>query len=232
VRTGVPMGSERDWRKILVATGNSGKFREIQEVLGAGTVEIGSGVPQVRWLSLRDLPEAIAEPEETEATFSGNAALKAHHYARASGLWTLADDSGLEVDALGGAPGVMSARYAGAREGTPRAEVDRANNRRLIAELQGVPPERRMARFRCALALSDGERLLVTAEGRVEARIIDEARGSNGFGYDPHFYLVELGRTMAELRSEEKNRISHRGQALRVMRERLEVLIRESGQGR
>lgn len=216
-------------REILIATSNPGKFREITEVLlgEPGTPSAGSRAPGVggaRWLSLADLPVKIAPPAEDGQTFADNAALKARYYAQASGFWTLADDSGLEVDALGGAPGVKSARYAGSAEGTPRAEVDRANNRRLIAELHGVPPERRTARFRCALALSDGERILLATEGSVEGRIIDEPRGANGFGYDPHFFVPQLGKTMAELPAEEKNRISHRGQALRRLRDQLPPL--------
>jgi XTP/dITP diphosphohydrolase len=210
-------------REILIATSNPGKFREIAEVLSAE-----SDAPAacgVRWLSLADLPGKIAPPTEDGRTFAANAALKARHYARASGRWTLADDSGLEVDALGGAPGVKSARYADTAEDAPRAEVYRANNRRLVAELQGVPPERRTARFRCALALSDGERILLTAEGSVQGRIIDEPRGANGFGYDPHFFVPELGKTMAELPAEEKNRISHRGQALARIQQSLAKLL-------
>ena len=232
-------------QEILIATGNPGKFREIVQVLvdfGWRRVNGGSAadfvgepasadpaVITVQWRSLNDLPQAVAAPVEDGITFAENAALKALHYARASGRWTLADDSGLEVDALGGAPGVWSARYAGMPEGMPRVEVDRANNRRLMAELQGVPAERRTARFRCSLALACGERILATADGTVEGRIIDEPRGDNGFGYDPHFFVPEFGRTMAELPAEEKNRISHRGQALRRMREKLAAVWDRGG---
>lgn len=237
----------RGEREILIATGNPGKFREIAAVLADRRLRIAdrgfesrrapesavcNSQSAIHWRSLKDLPNGIAAPVEDGATFAANAAIKARHYARSSGLWTLADDSGLEVDALGGAPGVLSARYGGAAAGAARAEVDRANNQRLISELKGVPPEKRTARFRCALALADGDRILATAEGRVEGRIVDQSRGSNGFGYDPHFFLLELGRTMAELSAEHKNQISHRGQALRRFREALgEVLERMKDEG-
>ncbi|MCK6458027.1 MAG: RdgB/HAM1 family non-canonical purine NTP pyrophosphatase [Phycisphaerae bacterium] len=204
-------------RRILIATGNPGKLREIVAVLtepGAGDV-----LSRVEWLGLTDLPRHVPEPPETETTFAGNAAAKAMYYARETGLWTLADDSGLEVDALDGAPGVTSARYAGVAG--ERTVVDAANNRKLVAALAGVPAERRTARFRCALALCNGRRIVATAEGVVHGRIIDQPRGRGGFGYDPHFLIDELGRTTAELSAEEKNRVSHRGRAVREIRERL-----------
>ncbi len=212
-------------REILIATGNPGKFHEIITVLSDWPVE--GGPTAVLWRSLKDLPGEIAEPSEDGETFAENAAIKAVYYARASGLWTLADDSGLEVDALGGVPGVRSARYAQVSAGALRPEVTRANNERLISELAGVPTEGRTARFRCALALADGNRVLATAEGGVEGRIVDEPRGSNGFGYDPHFYLPALEKTMAELSAAQKNRISHRGAALRRFRAALWGLLGE-----
>jgi len=215
-------------REILIATGNPGKYREIVAVL-AEPPAAGAGPVAVRWLGLADLGREIPEPHEDGVTFLDNAILKAAYYACAAGRWTLADDSGLEVDALGGAPGVISARFAGVNDGSPRAVVDAANNRKLIEMLRGVPAERRTARFRCVLALSDGERVLATADGAIEGRIIDEARGAGGFGYDPHFWVEALGKTTAELPAEEKNRISHRGQALRRMRERLAGLIAAGG---
>ncbi len=199
--------------EVLVATGNPGKLREIREIT--------AGLP-LRWRALAEFPH-VPEAVEDGDTFAENARRKARHYSRATGLWTLADDSGLEVDALGGAPGVHSARYAG----LPRD--DRANNRKLIAALAGVPAARRTARFRCAIALADGEHILLETDGRVEGRIIDEPRGANGFGYDPHFLVPELGRTMAELPSAEKNARSHRGAALRAMLRQLEALLRARG---
>ncbi len=188
--------------RILIATANPGKVREIASVM--------TDLP-VQWVGLSDLPP-VEEPVEDGRTFAENARLKALYYARNTGLWALADDSGLEVDALGGAPGVFSARYAG-QQGN-----DLANNTRLLRELQGVPAERRSARFRCCLALARPEAILAESEGTIEGVIIDESRGDNGFGYDPHFFVPSLGKTTAELSPDNKNSISHRGQALRAMR--------------
>ena len=186
---------------LVLATTNRGKLREAKAVLSELPIEIKS---------IDDFP-GIAVPEETGATFEENAALKALHYARATGHWALADDSGLEVDALGGAPGVHSARYAGNQSG------DRANNRKLLTALAGVPADRRTARFRCAVALADPEGVIASASGRIQGLIVDEPRGDNGFGYDPHFYVPEFGMTTAQMSPEQKNRISHRGQALRAI---------------
>ncbi|HOW18974.1 MAG TPA: XTP/dITP diphosphatase [Phycisphaerae bacterium] len=196
-------------RSILIATTNRGKLREIAAVM--------EGLP-VEWIALGDLPP-MPECAEDADTFEGNAEKKAHHYARLGGLWTLADDSGLEVDALGGRPGVKSARFAG------EPKSDARNNARLIQLLAGVPAERRTARFRCVLALVGDGRLLARTAGTVEGVIVDEPRGTNGFGYDPHFLIPSLGRTMAELSPDSKNRISHRGQALRAMRDALLRLL-------
>jgi XTP/dITP diphosphohydrolase len=215
---------ETNLRQVLIATGNPGKFREISAVLSQAWG--AAGAPPLLWRSLSDLAQPVPEPVEDQDTFAGNAALKARYYSRATGLWTLADDSGLEVDALGGRPGVFSARYGQAPAGSSREVVTQTNNLKLIAALTGVPAEQRIARFRCALALADREMLLATAEGAIEGRIIDQPRGANGFGYDPHFFIPDLGRTMAELESEHKNRISHRGQALRTMRQRLQQMFR------
>jgi len=200
---------------ILIATANPGKYREIVAVM---TESPASADPCINWKWLGALAERPAEPHEDGATFAENAALKARYYSLASGLRALADDSGLEVDALRGEPGVHSAYYAGEFADRPRAERDAANNRKLITALRGVPPANRTARFRCCLALADGDRILATAEGTVEGVIIDEPRGTGGFGYDPHFFIPAIGRTTAELTREEKNRISHRGRALRAMR--------------
>lgn len=195
-------------RELVVATRNAGKLREIRALT--------AGRPLV-WRGLDEFPD-LPEVQESGATFAENARLKARHYAAATGLPALADDSGLEVDALGGAPGVHSARYAG----LPRD--DTANNHKLIAALAGVPPARRTARFRCALALAHKGVVLLEAEGVFEGLIIDEPRGTNGFGYDPHFLIPELGRTAAELPPAEKNARSHRGQALRALLARLDEL--------
>lgn len=199
---------------ILIATKNRGKLREVQNIL--------AGLPVV-WATLDqflDLPDAVEDAD----TFAGNAERKAMHYARSTGLWTLADDSGLEVDALGGAPGVYSARYAG-RQGD-----DAANNAKLIAQLAGVPAQQRTARFRCAIALAGPAGILATACGSFEGQIVDVPQGTNGFGYDPHFFVPELGMTAAQLSREQKNRISHRAQALSAIRPYINRLFnRNSG---
>lgn len=200
------MGSETT---ILIATTNPGKLREVREIL--------SGLP-VKLATLADhpgLPEAVEDAD----TFEGNAERKALHYARLTGCWTLADDSGLAVDALNGAPGVHSARYAG-----PEAD-DAANNVKLMTELSQVPPEKRTARFCCAVALASPSAVLAEAFEMVEGVIIDKPRGSNGFGYDPHFYVPQYNMTTAEMAPEQKNRISHRGKAFRAMRPHVERLL-------
>ncbi len=182
-------------RRLLIATTNPGKLVEFRELLGDLSIELV--------LPSRDLQVA-----ETGSNYAENAALKARAYAAASGLLTLADDSGLEVDALGGAPGLFSARYSplpGANDADRRAH--------LLANLRGLPRPW-TAHFHCtaALALPDGE--LHLAEGQVFGEILPEERGTNGFGYDPLFLLPELGRSMAELTREEKNTLSHRARAL------------------
>lgn len=210
-------------RDILIATNNPGKFREIVAVLGERIAESVAGCESgdIRWHSLADLPRPIPEPREDQETFLGNATLKATYYSKASGMWALADDSGLEVDALGGEPGVHSAYYARESMHLPREERDRANNARLIAALANVPPEKRTARYRCVLVLADGDRVLATTDGVFEGRIVETPRGSGGFGYDPYFLVPELNKTVAELPAVEKNRISHRGKALNSMRRKL-----------
>lgn len=165
----------------------------------------------------------MESPAETGETFAENAVLKARHAAAASGLVALADDSGLEVDALGGAPGIHSARYAG------EAANDEENRRRLRRELAGVSDERRTGRFRCALALAapDGasSRLVTVVEGVLEGRLLIEPRGDGGFGYDPLFLLPERGVTLAELTPEEKNAVSHRARAARRVLPALRALL-------
>jgi XTP/dITP diphosphohydrolase len=202
-------------REILLATANPAKAREMREILALADAERGS---PVRWRMLSEFPD-LPVPEETGETFLANAESKAHHYASLTGIWTIADDSGLEVDALGGEPGVRSARYAG------EPCNDLANNALLVERLAGVPAERRAARFRCAVVLSDGRSVLACAEGAVEGRIIDRPLGSHGFGYDPHFWVESAGMTTAQMSPEEKHAISHRGQALRLLREKILPLI-------
>lgn len=197
---------------ILIATGNPGKLEEIRDVYRD---------LDVLWQTLADFPDLPPAVEDAD-TFAENAVIKATHYSRLTNRWALADDSGLEVDALGGAPGVRSARFAG------DLRDDNANNERLIRELSHVDPERRTARFRCALALADGDAILATADGSIEGLIIDDPRGQNGFGYDPHFYVPAHGITTAEMAPKLKNRLSHRGQALAALRPRLEELLRNA----
>lgn len=204
-------------REILIATGNPGKAREMREILTPADSPLAG---KVRWRYLTEFPD-WPEAIEDGATFEANARLKATHYAKLSGLWTLADDSGLEVDALGGQPGVRSARFAS------ETRDDAANNALLLEKLAGLPDERRTARFRCAAVISDGRTILASAEGTVEGRIIDRPRGRNGFGYDPLFLIPTLGRTSAELTAEHKHAISHRGQALARLSEQLRVLLED-----
>lgn len=194
--------------QLLVATRNLGKVRELADMLSD---------LQVGWLSLDDIALS-AEVAETGATFKENAILKASGFAAASGLLTLADDSGLEVDALGGRPGVHTARYGGPGL-TPEERYQR-----LLVELKQVPWAQRTARFRCVVALASLRRLIGTAEGVCEGMIAHEPAGQGGFGYDPVFYLVEQQKTMAELPAEVKHQISHRGQAFA----RIAPLLRRS----
>lgn len=185
--------------ELVVATRNTGKLREIRHLLeGAGITVLGLD-------AFPDLPEV----EEDGATFAENAAKKAETIARLTGRPCLADDSGLTVDALDGQPGVQSARYAGTQGD------DAANNARLLRELASVPADRRRAAFCCVMALCLPGEPTRFYEGRVGGSILDAPRGTAGFGYDPLFLVDGCGRTMAELPLEEKNRLSHRGQALR-----------------
>lgn len=192
---------------LLLATTNPGKIREIAQILGPLGFEVRA---------LDSLPQSFPEPEEDQPTFAGNARLKATHYARLAGIACVAEDSGLEVDALGGAPGVYSARFAGA-SGT-REERDRANNEKLLRDLEGVPRDKRAARFVCAMSLvrPDGT-VVAETSGTYEGVIADVPRGENGFGYDPLMYLPDVGRTSAELSPQEKNARSHRGKAARSL---------------
>jgi XTP/dITP diphosphohydrolase len=198
--------------KLLVATNNPGKLKEYRYLLRDLPLEI---------ISLQD--EGIDfEPEETGKTFEENAALKARAFAARSGLPTLADDSGLEIDALGGAPGVQSARYGGTRRGedTRRYEM-------VLRQLEGVPTARRTARFRCVVAVAMPDSRVATADGKVEGVIALGPQGDQGFGYDPIFFIPEFDCTMAQLPPETKNRISHRARAVQAARPILERLLHQ-----
>ena len=204
-------------RPLIVATSNPGKLREFRALL--------AGLP----FDVHSLGEVgVAAPEETGTSFAENALLKARHAVAAApaagfggvsppDVAAIADDSGLEVDALNGAPGIYSARYAGA------GADDAANNAKLLEALAGMCREQRVARYRCALAFVSGaqDEPPLMAEGVWEGIIVDVPQGSGGFGYDPYFWLPDLGVTAAQLAPEQKNRLSHRGIAMRALRDQL-----------
>jgi XTP/dITP diphosphohydrolase len=189
--------------RLLIATTNPGKIREIVEILEGSPVEI---------VTLRDLPP-VPEPEETGQTFAENARLKALYYAEETGLPSVADDSGIEIDALGKEPGVHSARW----EGTDYA----VKFRRIHERLRELGLETSPARFVCRVALADRGEVIFESEGVVEGEIAREPRGTNGFGYDPIFFYPPFGVTLAELDQERKASVSHRGAAFRALREHL-----------
>ena len=194
---------------ILIATTNHHKADEVRAIL--------ADLP-ARFVTLDDFP-TMPEAVEDADTFEGNARIKALYYAAHAGCWTLADDSGLEVDVLGGAPGVHSARFAGSACDTA------ANNAKLVAQLARTPATDRSARFRCAVALAGNGEILAEAAGTVDGMIVDEPAGDNGFGYDPHFYVPTLAMTTAQMTPEQKNQISHRGRAVRSIRIAIERLL-------
>ena len=198
-------------KRLLLATNNPGKAAEYRALLQGCGWELAT--PSDLGLHL--------EVEEAGGDYAENARIKAEAFAKASGLLALADDSGIEVDALGGAPGPLSARFGG-------DDISDAQRVALLLErLKGVPPERRSARFRCLIAVARPEGKVNFFEGQCEGRIAEEPRGEGGFGYDPVFLLPERGLTIAELPPEEKNAVSHRGRAARQARALLEGLIRE-----
>ena len=203
-------------RRILVATTNPGKIAEMRAMLG----------DDVHWLTLEDVEE-IEEIAEDGATFAANARKKALGYAKAADLWTIADDSGLAVDALDGAPGVKSARFSGEKlEGDERTLIDHRNIAKVLELLQGVPENKRTARFICSLCLASPENVLIETEGTLEGLITKEEAGENGFGYDPIFFVPRLNKTVAQLAGEQKNAISHRGNAIRKLTPLLEEWLR------
>ena len=197
----MPSAASRS-RTLVLATLNRGKAHELAALLGDIPFAIRP---------LGDYPD-VRSPEETETTYRGNALLKARAAARLTGEWVLADDSGLEVDALGGAPGVHSARYGG-------PGLDDAGRRaNLLAALRDVPDDRRTARFRCVIAIVDRQGRETVVEGIAEGLIAGTPRGTGGFGYDPLFYYPPLGRTFGELSDVEKSRVSHRARAAALAR--------------
>lgn len=206
--------------RLLVATRSGGKMKEIRRILGA-----------VEGLSVVDLSDVGIDADPAEdglepyATFEENALSKASYFAERSGLPTVADDSGIEVDALDGAPGVRTKRFAedggvdvAALEG---ADLDLANNRHLVARLAGVPEEARTARYVCVAALLRPDAEPIVVRGEAPGRIVDDARGTGGFGYDPHVFDEDLGCTFAEMTPEQKDARSHRGAAFRALARRL-----------
>jgi XTP/dITP diphosphohydrolase len=188
------------YKNLLIATGNAGKIREMQKLLQ--DVPLKLHTPHDLGLRLH--------VDETGDTYQANAALKAVAYAKAAGMLALADDSGLEVDALGGAPGLYSARYA------PQPKATDADRRAYMLENLAPHPQPWGARFRCWVALAAPDGTMNFAEGACEGQIIPEERGAGGFGYDPIFFLPELGKTMAELAMQEKNTLSHRARAVKA----------------
>jgi XTP/dITP diphosphohydrolase len=211
--------------ELLIATGNAGKAREFRDMLGDA---------RIVWRSLKDFT-GDAAVAETGQTFAENAQLKAIGYATRYQLWTLADDSGLEVDALNKSPGVYSARWA---EQHNAGSGDAANNRLLLQQLADVPDDQRTGRFVCALALCDpAGKPVLSCQDSVEGRILRAGRGNNGFGYDPLFVPNGFNLTTAELDAAEKHRISHRGKALRHLKQLMsdnrlfaaDALIADSG---
>jgi XTP/dITP diphosphohydrolase len=202
--------------KFLAATRSAGKQREIRRILGAAGLEVA--FPDE--IGLAELPaEAALEGGES---FESNARRKAEFFARLSSLPTFADDSGLEVFALGGAPGVRSRRWAGVSGTTD--EVDAANNAELVRRLAGAPESKRLARYRCVLVFLRAASAVPTiCQADCTGRILEEARGTGGFGYDPYFFSDELGKTFGEATAEEKDAVSHRGRALRALARTLQT---------
>ncbi|WP_144547853.1 XTP/dITP diphosphatase [Bacillus sp. X1(2014)] len=188
-------------KEVIIATKNPGKAKEFEHIFSSRGITVRT---------LLDYPE-ISDVEETGTTFEENATLKAEAVSKALGKMVIGDDSGLIVDALEGRPGIYSARYAG------EPKNDQNNTDKVLSELEGIPEEKRTARFYCALAVAVPGKETKTVSGTCEGRILEERRGTNGFGYDPVFYVPEKGLAMAELSSEEKNKISHRANALKKL---------------
>jgi len=209
-------------QKILIATTNPGKIAEIRAMsldLARDRLDVN-----IEWVGLSDFAD-IGEIKEDGSTFTENARKKATGYAKATGLWTLADDSGLVIDALGGEPGVKSARFSGAKD-KDRTLLDRKNMAKVLKLMQGVPKEKRTARFVCCLCLASPDKILIETQGTLEGLITEKEIGENGFGYDPIFFVPHLNKTVGQLAAEEKNAISHRGNAIRKLKALLEQLLK------
>jgi XTP/dITP diphosphohydrolase len=201
-------------KEVIIATKNPGKAKEFEHIFSARGIVVRT---------LLDYPE-IPDVEETGVTFEENAILKAEAVSQALGKMVIGDDSGLMVDALEGRPGIYSARYAG------EPKNDQNNTDKVLSELKGLPEEKRSARFYCALAVAVPGQEPMTVSGTCEGRILEERRGTNGFGYDPVFYVPEKGVAMAELSSDEKNKISHRANALKKLDVVLDSILEKAGQ--
>ncbi|WP_307812539.1 RdgB/HAM1 family non-canonical purine NTP pyrophosphatase [Phycicoccus sp. CSK15P-2] len=207
--------------RLVLATRNEHKVHELRQILAGLVDDLGLEI-----VGAADV-EGAPDVPETEVTFLGNARLKAVALAEATGLPSVADDSGLAVDVLGGSPGVFSARWSGshAGAGAPRAEVDRANLSLLLEQVADVPDEHRSAAFVCAAVVAMPDGRVEGVEGRVEGVVIRQPRGTNGFGYDPVFVPTGDTRTLAEYTDEEKNAVSHRGNAFRALEPVLRALL-------
>jgi XTP/dITP diphosphohydrolase len=202
-------------KKILVASTNPGKVAELRAMLEA----------DVKWVSLADFSD-IAEVKEDGLTFTENACKKAIGYAKATDLWTIADDSGLVIDALQGGPGIESARFSGEKN-ADRTLIDHKNIAKVLTLLEDVPTEKRTARFVCSLCLANPEEILIETQGTLEGLITEKEIGENGFGYDPIFFVPNLNKTVAQLTGEEKNAISHRGNATQKLKPLLDKLLKQ-----
>ncbi|MGG1677616.1 XTP/dITP diphosphatase [Neobacillus sp. NRS-1170] len=201
-------------KEVIIATKNPGKAREFEHIFAPRGYSVKT---------LLDFPE-IPEVEETGSTFEENAILKAEAVSQALNRMVIGDDSGLIVDVLEGRPGIYSARYAG------EPKNDQNNTEKVLSELKGVPEAERTARFYCALAVAVQGQETFTVSGTCEGRILEEQRGTNGFGYDPVFYVPEKGRAMAELSSDEKNKISHRANALKKLDDVLDGILEKANE--
>lgn len=204
-------------RTIVIATSNPGKFAELSEMLDLEQ--------NVQWKSLSDFDD-LTEVEEDGQSFIENARKKAIGYAKQTGQWVIADDSGLMIDALNGDPGVHSARFSGAKD-KDRTLIDHKNIAKVLELMKDVPTKNRTARFVCSLCIATPERILLETQGSLSGVIIENEIGSNGFGYDPIFWVTEKNKTVAQMASNEKNAISHRGNAIKKLKPLLADILKK-----